>query len=181
MEKQRRVKSSHFPSCFISTYSQALYVKIVSNYFVIFLVPFLSSLHCQKTLYLVFDCCSSVGLILPFFVCVFYVVAEVEPYSGLPQGSEFSSPPSSLFKFCAAFFRCDSFQVLRLLVLFELEVLDGFLSERKLAEDVEGDFVGPLHLWFLLSDFVFVDCLLSLRASLSSLSTSNCSSSLRAF
>ena len=101
-----------------------------------------------------FNIFSSTGVVLPFFVFVFVfsVVAESESLFGVLDDSESSSSaPSSRLVFCAA--RSISlsetvFVILRLLMLFELKLVDGFLGERR-AVDVEREFVEPLLLFLL--------------------------------
>ena len=100
---------------------------------------------------LVFNSFSSAGVILPFFsfVFVFSVVTESDSLSGVSYDSE-SSPsaaPSSRLVFCAA--RSLSLSATVLLLLFELELVDGgFSAERRRAVDVEGEFVEPQLLCF---------------------------------
>ena len=93
---------------------------------------------------LVFKSFSSAGVTLPFFVfvLVFSVVAEPEWLSGVPYNSESSSSaPSSRLVFCAdrsLSLSATVILVLRLLMFFELELVDeGFLGEKR-AVDVEG-------------------------------------------
>ena len=89
------------------------------------------------------------------------VVAESESLSGVPYNSgSYSSAPSSRLVFCADRSLSLSATVLlflRLLMLFELELVDdGFLGERR-AVDVEGEFVEPLLLCLCSACSVVVD------------------------
>ena len=90
---------------------------------------------------------------MPFFfvsVFVFSVVAESESLSGVLYYSDSSSAPSFRLVFCAARslpLSATVLLILRLLMLFELELVDGFLRERT-AVVVEEEFVEPLLFCF---------------------------------
>ena len=82
-----------------------------------------------------------------FFVSV---VAESESLSGVLYDSDSSSAPSFRLVFCAARslpLSATVLLILRLLMLFELELVAGFLGERT-AVVVEGEFVEHLLLYF---------------------------------